>query len=220
MMGSESPLPTLRCCCSSIRITAGCASKSPRPKSLSPATRCFQAAAQKQKRGVTFITPRQFSIRKFLPRKRTLKGWLPRSRERRAWAPQRVALRMTMRVRQRMPIRMAGTHMPVAVAIPRRGLRQPRRITDRAEIRRQRSNVVADRLQPLQYGLPLFPIQLTQERPQSLDERILQQSFAVGFRNEEAIQPYVQGCGDLLQGAEARRHLAALDARQIRARHL
>jgi len=65
-----------------------------------------------------------------------------------------------MRVRQRMPIRMAGIRVTVAVAIPRRGLRQPRRITDRAEIRRQRSYVVADRLQPLQYGLPLFPIQL------------------------------------------------------------
>lgn len=51
-----------------------------------------------------------------------------------------------MRVRQRMPIRMARGSVSVAVAIPRRGLRQPRRITDRAEIRRQRSNVIADRL--------------------------------------------------------------------------
>ena len=51
-----------------------------------------------------------------------------------------------MRVIQRMPIRMAGAHMTIAVAIPRRGLRKPRRITDRAEIRRQRSNVIANRL--------------------------------------------------------------------------
>src|SRR5260370_25016429 len=133
------------------------------------------------------------------------------------WAAKRVALRMAMRLR--MPIRIAGSHMPVAVAIPRRGLRQPRRITDRAEVGRQRSNVIADRLQPLQYGLPLFPIQLPQERPQSLDERILQQRFAVGFRNKEAIQPDVQRFGDFLQSAQAWRHLPALDARKIRSRH-
>src|SRR6266849_2546647 len=142
-----------------------------------------------------FITPRylQFSIFAFriLPRERSLKRWLPRSCKGCARTPQRVALRMTMRVRQRMPIRMAGTHIPVAVAIPRRGLRKPRRITDRAEIRWQRSNVIANGLQPLQYGLPLFPIQLAQERPQSLNERILQQRFAVGFRKDEAIQPHV-----------------------------
>ena len=93
-----------------------------------------------------------------------------------------------MRVRQRMPIRMTGNaRVAIAVAIPRRGLRQPRRITDRAEIRRQRSNVVADRLQPLQDRLPLFPIQLAQERPQSLDERIFQQRFAVRLRDEKTV---------------------------------
>ena len=74
-------------------------------------------------------------------------------------------------------------------------------------------NVVADRLQPLQDGLPLFPIQLAQERPQSLNERILEQRFAVRFRYEEAVQPDAQRLGDFLQRAEARRHLAAFDAR-------
>src|SRR5258708_5468625 len=161
-----------------------------------------------------------FAFRLPLSRERSLKRWLPRSRKGCPRTPQRVALRMTMRVIQRMPIRMDGAYMTIAVAIPRRGLRKPRRITDRAEILRQRSNVVADRLQPLQYGLPLFPIQLPQERPQSLDERILQQRFAVGFRNEEAIQPHVERFGDLLQSAQAGRHLPALDARQVRARHL
>src|SRR6267154_2890634 len=143
-----------------------------------------------------------------LSRERSLKRWLPRSRKGCTRTPQRVALRMTMRVIQRMPIRMAGPYMTVAVAIPRRGLRKPRRITDRAEIRWQRSNVIAYRLQPLQYRLPLFPIQLPQERPQSLDERILQQRFAVGFRNKEPVQADVERLGDLLQRAEARRHLA------------
>jgi len=84
-----------------------------------------------------------------------------------------------------------AAEMAAGVAIRRRGLRQPRRITDRAEIDRRCMNVVADRLQPLQNGLPLFPIQLPQERPQSLDERILEQRFPVRLRNEEAVQPDV-----------------------------
>ena len=54
-----------------------------------------------------------------------------------------------MRMIQRMPIRMAGTYMTIAVAIPRRGLRQPRRITDRAEVNGRCLDVIADRLQPL-----------------------------------------------------------------------
>jgi hypothetical protein len=51
----------------------------------------------------------------------------------------------------RMPIRMAGTDMSVvtiAVAICRRGLRHPRRITDRAESNRHCMDVIADRPQP------------------------------------------------------------------------
>ena len=87
---------------------------------------------------------------------------------------------------------MAGPNMPRHVAIRRRILRKPGRVTDRAEIHRCSVNVIADRLQPLQDGLPLLPIQLSQERPQSLDERILEQRFAVRFRDEEPVQPHVQ----------------------------
>ena len=93
-----------------------------------------------------------------------------------------------MGVRVRKPIRMADADVAVAIAIRRRVLRQPRRITDRAEIDGRCMNLVADGLQPLQYRLPLFPIQLPQERPQTLDERIFQQRFAVGFRDEEPVQ--------------------------------
>ena len=97
-----------------------------------------------------------------------------------------------MRVRQRMPIRMAGNRqMTIAVAIARRGLRQPRRITDRAEIIRHRSNMIADGLQPFQDGLPLLPIQLPQEWTQSLDEWVLQKRLAIRFRDEETIQPNI-----------------------------
>src|ERR1700730_6090910 len=120
-----------------------------------------------------------------------------------------------------MAIRMAGPDMTVAIAIAiairrRLLLRQPRRITDRAERSRNRSNVIADGLEPLQNGLPLLPIQLTQKRPQSLDEWIFQQRFAVGFRNKKTVQADVERFGNLLQSAEAGSHLAALNARQIR----
>src|SRR6266849_10309437 len=125
---------------------------------------------------------------------------------------------MGMRVRK--PIRMADADVPVGIAIPRRGLRQPRRITDRAEVDWRCMDVIADGLQPLQYGLPLFPIQLSQERAQSQDERIFQQRFAVGFRDEEPVQADVERLGDLLQCAEARRHLAAFDAGEVGARDL
>ena len=64
--------------------------------------------------------------KKLLPRERPLERW-------RARTPQLIALRMTMSLRVRKPIRMPGTNVTVAVAIRRRGLRQPRRITDRAE---------------------------------------------------------------------------------------
>jgi len=67
-----------------------------------------------------------------------------------------------MSMGQRMPIRMARLRdMTVAIPVSRRELRQSRGITDRAEIsRRDRGNVITDRLEPLQNGLPLFPIQL------------------------------------------------------------
>src|SRR5215469_1937756 len=137
-------------------------------------------------------------------------------------SPQRVPLRLTMSLRGNEPIRMARmSDVPVLpVAIRRRGLREPCRVTDRAEIDRSRVHMVADGLQPLQDGLPLFPIELPQERPQPLNEGILEQRLAVRLRNEEAVQPYVQCFGNLLERAETRRHLSALDAREVRSAHL
>src|SRR5215469_6076952 len=99
-------------------------------------------------------------------------------------------------------------------------LGQPSRVTDRAEIYRRSYHMVADGLQALQNGLPLLPIELLQERPQSLDEGILEQRLAVRLRDEEPVQPDVQCLADLLERAEAWGHLPALDPRQIRARHL
>src|SRR6266852_4912780 len=74
-------------------------------------------------------------------------------------------------------------------------------------------HVVADRVQTLQDGLPLFPVQLPQERPQPLDERILQQRFAIRFRDEEAVQSHVQRFRDFFERAETGRHLPALGHR-------
>src|SRR5208283_3460023 len=138
------------------------------------------------------------------------------------WAPQRIPLRLTMGLRGNQPIRMACvSNVPeLPVAIRRRGLRQPCRVTDRAEGDRRRIHVVADRLQALQDGLPLFPIQLPQKRPQSLDEWIFQQRLAIRFRNEEPVQAHIQRFGNLLQRPQAWRHLAALDSRQVRAADL
>src|SRR5215469_16898179 len=116
-------------------------------------------------------------------------------------------------------IRMACPDMPGHVAIRWGILRKPRGVTDRAEIHRCRVNVIADCLQPLEDGLPLLPVQLPQERPQSLDERILQKRFAVRFGNEEPVQPHIQRFRDLFQRAETGRHLPALDSREIGARH-
>ncbi len=125
-----------------------------------------------------------------------------------------------MGVRLRKPMRMAGADVAAGIAIRRRGLRQPRRITDRAEIDGRHVNVIANRLEPLEDGLPLLPIQLAQKRAQSLDEGILEQSFAVGFRDEETVQADVEGLGYFLQCPEARSHLAAFDAREVGARDL
>src|SRR5271163_2504783 len=136
------------------------------------------------------------SIARFLPRNRPLKHHRP-------WPPQRIPRRMTMGMLHRMTIRMnpvsivahvAEMTIPVATgrSIRRRGLREPRRITDRAERNWRCADVVADGLQALQNGLPLFPVQLMQKRPQSLDERILEQRFPVGLRYEKPVQPHVQ----------------------------
>ena len=100
----------------------------------------------REKRGVPVITgtPRFFvlCLEKNLSRKRPLKNRLALSPEGRARTPQRIALWITMGMRK--PIRMADAD--VTVAIRRRGLRQPRRITDRAEIDGHGTNVVADGL--------------------------------------------------------------------------
>ncbi len=66
----------------------------------------------------------------------------------------------------------------------------------------------------------MFPIQLLQERTQSLDERIFQQRFAVRFRNEEPVQTDVERFRDLLQRPQAWRHLSAFNTRQIGTRDL
>src|SRR5262245_11009239 len=105
---------------------------------------------------------------------------------------------MNMGVHVGQPMRVVRSYVPVAVATRRRGLRQPRRITDRAEIDRRCMNVIADRLEPLEDGLPLLPVQLAKERAQTLDERIFEQSLAVRFGNEETVQPDAQGLGDFL----------------------
>ena len=136
----------------------------------------------------------------------------------RTWATHWITLRIAVGMSESMSIRMAGPDVTVAIAIAiavairRRLLRQPRRITDRAERGGNRSNVIADGLQPLQNGLPLLPIQLAQERAQSLDERIFQERFAVGFRNKKPVQADVERFGNFLQSAEAGSHLTALDA--------
>src|ERR1700675_5105461 len=100
-------------------------------------------------------------------------------------------------MRECMSVRMAGADVTVTVTVPvairrRLLLRQPRRITDRAEGGRNCGNVIADGLQPLQNGLPFLPIQLAQERAQSLDEGIFEERFAIGLRNEEPVQANVE----------------------------
>ncbi len=57
--------------------------------------------------------------------------------------------------------------------------RNPRRLRRRTHLAVTAGHVVADGLQPLQDRLPLLPVELSQERPQTLDERILQESLAV-----------------------------------------
>src|SRR5260370_24995370 len=104
-------------------------------------------------------------MKKNLSRERPLKSWLALHPKRRARTPQRIALRMTMGMCVPKPIRMAHADVSVAIAIRRRGLRQPRRITDRPERDGRCMNVVADGLQPLPYVLPLLPIQLPSQPP-------------------------------------------------------
>ena len=124
-------------------------------------------------------------------------------KNRHARAPQRIALRLTMGWRRHQPIRMAGvTDVPVlAITIRRRGLRQPSRVTDRAKVDRGGIHVIADSLQALEDGLPLFPVELAEERTQPLDERILEKRFAIGLGNEEAVEANIESFGDLFESA-------------------
>lgn len=59
-------------------------------------------------------------------------------------------------------------------------------------------DVVTDRGQTLQDRLPLFPVELPEERSQPLDEWILQKRFAVRFRNEETVQTDAKRFGNFL----------------------
>src|ERR1017187_7992926 len=90
------------------------------------------------------------------------------------------------------------------------------RLNQGAQLRMANSDMVADGGQALQNRLPLFPVELPQERPQPLDEWILQQGFSVRLGNEEAGQTDAERFGKFFERSEAGRHLAAFDTRQIR----
>src|SRR6202030_1181496 len=60
------------------------------------------------------------------------------------------------------------------------------------------------------------PVHLPKERPQPLDEWILQQGFAVRFGNEETVQADTKRFGNFFQRSEAGRHLPAFDPRRIK----
>ena len=129
-------------------------------------------------------------------------------------------------------VRLTVRHHRMAVAWTSLRRMEPRRVRDASTIGTGSlrlgpqvavailaPHVVADGLQPLQDGLPLFEIQLPQERPQPLNERVFHQRLAVRLRHKEAVHPHAQRLGDFLQGPQAGRHLPAFDARQIRTRH-
>ena len=78
-----------------------------------------------------------------------------------------------------------------------------------------RAHVVADRLQALEDPLPLRPIELAQEGPETLDKWILENRFAIRLGHEKAIQSNAKGFSNLLESAEAGRHLTAFNPGQI-----
>src|SRR5208283_2623580 len=114
-----------------------------------------------------------------------------------------------MNYRYRMPWMLPTGHLRNPICL-RRGWPERRRLHG------IRADVVADGLQPLQNGLPLRPVKLAQERPEALNEGILENRLSVRFRNEEAIQAHAQRFGNFLERAEAGCHLATLNAREIR----
>lgn len=75
-------------------------------------------------------------------------------------------------------------------------------------------DVAADGGQTLKNGLPLFKIEPAQKWPQRLNERIIQQGFAAGVWNKEAVQTNAESLGKFLNSSKAGRHLMAFDARQ------
>jgi len=64
-----------------------------------------------------------------------------------------------------------------------------------------RAYVLADRLKSLQNALPLRPIELPQERPETLNKRVLQDRFPVRFRHKKTVQPDTQGFGNFFERA-------------------
>jgi len=79
-----------------------------------------------------------------------------------------------------------------------------------------RAHVIANRLQPFQNALPLGPIELSQIRPKTLNERVLQHRFTVRFGYEKAVQANAQRLGDFFKCSEAGGHLATFDPREVR----
>ena len=80
------------------------------------------------------------------------------------------------------------------------------------------ADMFADGLQPFQDALPLRPIELAQERPQALNERVFEHRLAIRLGNEEAVQADPQRFGNLFERAKAGSHLPAFDPGQVRTR--
>src|SRR6185437_12598665 len=120
---------------------------------------------------------------------------------------------LSVQCRRRLPWRRMLMATRQRVRHPFSGLRR-----ERAHVMAC-AHVVADRLQALQYGLPLGPIQLTQERPKPLNKGVLEHGLSIRFWNEEAVQTDTEGFGNLFERAYAGGHLAAFDSRQIRTRY-
>ena len=103
--------------------------------------------AEEQKGVPKHAPANKFDFAHARPAKRLrLSSQRPLRRKHHARTPQRIPLRMPVRMLERRGIRVGGHGAEMARARHRRGLRQPRRITDRAEVHRSSANGVADRL--------------------------------------------------------------------------
>ena len=78
------------------------------------------------------------------------------------------------------------------------------------------AHVIADRLQPFENALPLRPIELPQERPETLNKWVFEYGLTVRFRNKETVQTDSQSFSNLFERAEAGCHLPAFDSGKIR----